>query len=219
MTRYRNSVGHLAWISFCVLISTGFGWRMERLDNIERGQHGCAGCCWNYRNHCGCIWSIIGHWLHNQVEVLTWWDKRDNCIDGELSLEHSSSMSPRYAKYEWGDGLVGTVGWAGWGKKGRAGGGLRMAWGEILCYFWIQVRVGILGKSVQTHVPTAYCTYECYWSFSWLCFWVTWNLQGINTYMYIRGKVRNPTCDMKCLAWIWKMTVGKLWMMVKACSC
>jgi hypothetical protein len=40
----------------------------------------------------------------------------DNCIDGELSLEHTSSMSPRYAKYNeevgrWG---VGTAGLAGW---------------------------------------------------------------------------------------------------------
>ncbi len=134
-TWYRSSVGHLTWISFCILISTGFGWRLERLDNIERGQHACACCCWNYQNHCGCICSIIGHWLHNQVEASTWWDGRDNCIDGELSLEHTRSMSPRYAKYKWGGGQVGTVGWAGWGKKGGAGGGLRMAWGEILMLF------------------------------------------------------------------------------------
>ncbi len=105
----------------------------------------------------------------------------------------------------------------GWGSEGAKDG----AGANSDVIFEIKLEFENFGKSVQIHTHTAYCMYACYLAFSRLCFWMTWNLQWNNTVIYTRGIVRIPTSDMLWLAWIWQMTVGKLWiwMMMHACSC
>ncbi len=61
-----------------------------------------------------------------------------------------------------GDCGVSRVGKEGWGRRGVKDG----AGGNSDVIFESKLEFDLFGKSVQTHVSTAYCTYECYWSFS-----------------------------------------------------
>ncbi len=62
---------------------------------------------------------------------------------------------------------MGTAGLARWQGKGGALRGVKDgAGGDSDVIFESKLEFEFFGKSVQTHINTAYCTYECYWAFS-----------------------------------------------------
>ena len=76
----------------------------------------------------------------------------DNCVDGELSLKHTSSMSQRYAKF--------------YEEAGGTEGGVKDGAPNSDVIFESKLEFEYFGNSVQIHIPTAYCTYACYLAFS-----------------------------------------------------